>query len=82
MNTTHLMIVALAALLLAVGVEYTNATKQQPPRPIGYGNVFIVFIIAFGFGAAALFFFFSSADDASGPKPDLFKNVRQGDPQF
>ena len=81
MHATHVMIVALAALLLAVGIEYANATKQQPPRPIGYGNVFIVFIIAFGFGAAALFFF-SSTDDASGPKPDLFKNVRQGDPQF
>lgn len=81
MHATHVMIVALAALLLAVGIEYANATKQQPPRPIGYGNVFLVFALAFGFGMAALVFFSGGAGDA-GPKPDLFKNVRQGDPQF
>lgn len=77
MQTTHVLAVALLALALAAAIEYGN--KKEQNRPVNYATVFVLFALAFGFGMAALVFFSS---DSKTEKPDLFRNVRQGDPAF
>ena len=76
MQTTHVLIVALLAFALAVAIEYGN--KKEHNRPVNYATVFVLFALAFGFGMAALVFFSSDKHE----RPDLFRNVRQGDPAF
>lgn len=77
MQTTHVLVVALFALAIAVAIEYGK--KKEHNRPVNYATVFVLFALAFGFGMAALVFFTS---DTPENKPDLFRNVRQGDPAF
>ena len=75
MQTTHVLAVALLSLALATVIEYSN--KKERDRPVNYTTVFILFALTFGFGMAALVFFSGKAE-----KPDLFRNVRQGEPAF
>lgn len=82
MDATHVMLVALVALLVAIAIEYGNVKRRETldgvRRPVSYGTVFIIFALCFGFGMAALVFF----DGQDTAKPDLLRNVKQGDPAF